>query len=234
MDYYLAEEPAGDVVITIMDSDGEAIRRYFSGSDERSSPAAEVGANRFEWNMQYPGVDLPLSAGALPDFESSDHSPPRRPVAPPGHYFARLTVDGQEFEQPFEILKDPSTTASDADLRAQFQLMLDIQKRVAEVTEVVMKIREFRTEVESRGEVDAILKDLEEIEGTLTIWMGSVAHPMMFGPPGIIQKLSRLSGAVISGDAKPTTAMYGVFDDLTRRFEEQRNRLNQLLDQSEG
>ena len=57
---------------------------------------------------------------------------------------------------------------------------------------------------------------------------------MMFGPPGIIQKLSRLSGAVVSGDAKPTIAMYGVFDDLTRRFEEQRNRLNQLLDQSEG
>ena len=121
--------------------------------------------------------------------------------------------------------------------------MLDIQNRVTDVTGMVMKIREFRAEVESRGEklpadsraeIDAILNDLEEIEGTVTIWMGSVAHPMMFGPPGIIQKLSRLSGAVVSGDAKPTAAMYGVFDDLTRRFEEQRNRLNQLLDQSEG
>jgi hypothetical protein len=190
--------------------------------------------------MQYPGVELPLSAGALPDFESSDHSPPRRPVAPPGLYTARLTVGGQEIEQPFEILKDPTATASDADLRAQFELMLDIQQRVTDVTGIVMKIREFRAEVESRGEelpedsraeIDAVLEDLEKIEGTLTIWMGSVAHPMMFGPPGIIQKLSRLSGAVISGDSKPTAAMYGVFDDLTRRFEEQRKRLNQLLDE---
>ena len=225
-----------------MNSDGEAIRRFSSGEDERSSPSADIGTNRFVWNMQYPGVDLPLSAGALPDFESSDHSPPRRPVAPPGHYFTRLTVAGQEFDKPFEILKDPSTTATDDDLRAQFELMLDIQQRVTDVSGIVMKIREFRAEVKNRGdglpedsraEVDTVLKELEEIEGTLTIWMGSVAHPMMFGPPGIIQKLSRLSGAVVSGESKPTAAMYGVFDDLTRRFEEQRNRLNQIMDQLE-
>ena len=243
IEYYLAEKPAGDVVLIIMDRNGEVIRRYSSGSEQRSSPPAETGMNRFVWDMQYPGIELPLSAGALPHFESSDHSPPRRPVAPPGHYIARLTVGGQDFDQPFEILKDPGVTASDADLRAQFELMLDIHKRVSDVTEVVMKVREFRAEVEARraelsvdsgNEVDTILQELEEIEGTLTIWMGSVAHPMMFGPPGLIQKLSRLSGAVVSGDAKPTASMYGVFADLTRRFEDQRNRLNQLIDQSEG
>ena len=243
IDYYLAEKPTAEVAITIVDGNSETIRRYSSKADEPGGPGANTGTNRFVWNMQYPGVELPLSAGALPDFESSDHSPPRRPVAPPGQYVARLGVDGQEFERPFQILKDPGTPASEADLQAQFDLMLDIQRRVSDVTEVVMKIREFRAEVVSRGDglpedsradVDAILEDLEEIEGTLTIWMGSVAHPMMFGPPGIIQKLSRLSGAVISGDAKPTAAMYGVFDDLTRRFEDESERLNQMLDQLES
>jgi photosystem II stability/assembly factor-like uncharacterized protein len=243
IDYYLEEEPVGGVDITIMDANGEVIQRYSSGAEERGSPAAEAGTNRFVWNLQYPGVELPLSAGALPDFESSDHSPPRRPVAPPGNYSARLNVGSQAFEQPFEIVKDPSVTASDADLRAQFELMLDIQNGVRDVTEILLKIREFRDNIKvtseelpgkARTEIDTILADLEEIEGTLTIWMGSVAHPMMFGPPGILQKLSRLSGAVISGDAKPTASMVSVFDDLTRRFEEQRDRLNQLMDRPEG
>jgi hypothetical protein len=161
-----------------------------------------------------------------------------QPVAPPGQYTVRLTVDGRNFEESFEILKDPGIAASVADLTAQFELMLDIRERVTDVTAVVMKIRELRAEIEGRrvdlpkgsaAEVDTALRELDGIEGTLTIWMGSVAHPMLFGPPGLIQKLSRLSGAVASDDAKPTASMYAVFADLTRRFEDQRVRLNQLM-----
>jgi hypothetical protein len=63
------------------------------------------------------------------------------------------------------------------------------------------------------------------------MWMGSEAHPMMFGTPALIQKLSRLSGAVISADAKPTAAMYAVFADLSERFELQRERLQQINNQ---
>jgi photosystem II stability/assembly factor-like uncharacterized protein len=243
IEYYLAEEPAGEVVLAILNSNGERIRRFSSQPDDGPNLPAASGTNRFVWNLQYPGIELPLSAGALPDFESSDHSPPRRPIAPPGQYAARLTVDGQKYEQPFKIVKDPGVSASHEELRAQFELMLDIHRRVSEVTDIVIKIRGFREDIkvnyedvsdDSRAEIDTVLQELEEIEGTLTIWMGSVAHPMMFGPPGIIQKLSRLSGAVVSGDAKPTASMYGVFDDLTSRFVEQRNRLNQIMDKSEG
>jgi hypothetical protein len=241
IDYYLAQEPAGDVTLTIMDWNGKTIRRYSSNGSNRPDLPAAAGMNRFVWDMRYPGIELPPSAGALPHFESSDHSPPTRPVAPPGRYTAKLTVDGQNLEKTFEILKDPGITASVADLRLQFELMLAINKRIEDVTEVVMKIREFRTEIEGRREnlskdsaadVDAVLRELESIEGTLTIWMGSVANPMLFGPPGLIQKLSRLSGAVISDDAKPTDSMYEVFEELSRRFEDERSRLNQLMDQS--
>jgi hypothetical protein len=86
----------------------------------------------------------------------------------------------------------------------------------------------------SAAEVDTVLQELDGLEGTLTIWMGSAAHPMLFGPPGLIQKLSRLSGAVASDDARPTASMYAVFEDLTRRFEEERNRLSQLMIQAES
>ena len=71
---------------------------------------------------------------------------------------------------------------------------------------------------------DGILEQLREIEGVLMIWMGSPAHPMMWGPPGLTEKLSTLSGAVGAADARPTASMYAVFEDLSERFEAQQDR----------
>ena len=239
IEYYLAQAPANEVMLTITDASGEIIQQFSSGSEENPNPPTKAGMNRFLWDMRYPGIQLPPSAGALTGFQSVDHSPPLPPIAPPGQYFVRLTVDGQAYEQPFEIRKDPRVKASDTDLRAQFELMVDIRDRVSEVADVVIKIRDVRGQLngrraelseKSRVEADRILEQLREIEGNLTIWMGSQAHPMMWGPLGLIEKLSRLSGAVVCADAKPTEPMYAVFEDLSKRFEVQRNRLNQVIE----
>jgi photosystem II stability/assembly factor-like uncharacterized protein len=232
VDYWLAGESTADVKLEFLDADSQVIRQY-SGQEL----AASAGMNRWAWDMRYPGVELPPSAGALPDFESSDHSPPSRPVAPPGSYRVRLTAGEQVLEQPFEIRRDPRTTASDADLVAQFELMVAINGRVTDVTETVLGVREIRADVIARraglDDPDAILRQLDDIEAELTIWMGTEEHPMMFGPPGLIQKLSRLSGAVISADQRPMPSMYAVFDDLSARLERRRVELRGLIDQLE-
>jgi photosystem II stability/assembly factor-like uncharacterized protein len=243
IDYYLARAAADEAALTILDSSGVMIQQYNTQRTVAERPSAMAGMNRFVWDMRYPGIELPASAGALPEFESSDHSPPSRPVAMPGQYTVRLTVDGKSFERPFEILKDPRISASNDDLQAQFELMLEIQSQVSAVADEVLRVRAVRAELEqrqaalpgtSREKIAGILEQLDDIEGTLTIWMGSGEHPMMFGPPGLIQKLSRLSGAVIAGDARPTASMVGVFEDLSERFEDQRRRMNQIVDQVAG
>ena len=53
---------------------------------------------------------------------------------------------------------------------------------------------------------------------------------MMWGPPGLTEKLSTLSGAVGAADVRPTEAMYAVFEDLSERLEVQRSRLNQIVE----
>jgi len=45
------------------------------------------------------------------------------------------------------------------------------------------------------------------------------------------EKLSSLSGAVGEAEAKPTKSMYAVFENLSERFEVQRNKLNQLIEE---
>ena len=59
-------------------------------------------------------------------------------------------MDGQAYEQPFEIRKDPRVKASDADLRAQFELMVDIRNRFSEVADTVLRIREVRAKLVGR------------------------------------------------------------------------------------
>jgi hypothetical protein len=135
---------------------------------------------------------------------------------------------------------DPRIKASDEDLKAQFDLMVDIRDLAAEVVDTLLRIREARRGVEdvrielqeeSSDEADAILKELRQIEGLLMVWAGSEAHPMMFSPPGLTEKLNSLSNAVSGGDARPTASMYAVFEDLQNSFEIQQNRLNDLVQQ---
>ncbi len=242
-DYYLANASAGTVTITITETDGTEIKTY--SSDAEDGPSTDAGMHRFEWNMKYPGTVMPPPNGALDGFMSVDYSPPTSPVAPPGQYKVRLNVGDSdseiefEIEKSFEIRKDSRITATDDDLRAQFDLMVDIRDRFTEVSNTVLRIRDLRASViEGQASLDAdaavatesTLAELRGIEGTLMIWMGSPEHPMMWSSPGLTEKLSSLSGAVNSGDARPTTSMLAVFDELTQRFETQRTRFNQIVD----
>ena len=98
---------------------------------------------------------------------------------------------------------------------------------IGDTHEILARITEHRAGL---AEAETALRQLDDIEGILTMWMGSEAHPMMFGPPALIQKLSRLSGAVNAADARPTASMYAVFADVSERFEIQSVRLKQVID----
>ena len=238
IEYHLDQPPTSEVTLTITDAGGEIIQEFSSGSQEGPKPPTGAGMNRFLWDMRYPGIELPASAGALAAFQSVDASRPAQPVATPGRYFVRLTVDGRAHQQPFEIRLDPRVNASDADLRAQFDLMVELSDRLSQVVDTVIRIREVRAEVsetelleDSKEKASGILEQLREIEGVLTIWMGSPDHPMMWGAPGLIQKMSSLLGYISAADAKPTQSMVAVFEDLSERFEVQRNRLNHVVEE---
>ena len=114
--------------------------------------------------------------------------------------------------------------------------MVRIRDRIPELTAVVIRIRAVRAQVEGRrgAKAESVLEQLRDIEGTLMIWMGSESHPMMWGPPGLMEKFSTLSGAVGTADARPTASMYALFEDLSERLEVQRNRLNKLVTDEVG
>jgi hypothetical protein len=60
----------------------------------------------------------------------------------------RLTVDGQTFTQPLQILKDPRVAATDADLAASVKLQLRIRDDITAASDMVNNIEIMRRQLE--------------------------------------------------------------------------------------
>jgi photosystem II stability/assembly factor-like uncharacterized protein len=235
IEYYLAEAPTGEATLTIVDAAGEEIQRFSTQQENGGEMPADAGMNRFLWDMRYPSAREAPSSGPLTGFEASQPVPP---VAPPGRYAVHLTVGEQIYEQPFEIRRDPRVLASDADLQAQFELMLQIRDRASEVADALHALGDARSQLEehaaaltgdAQARANEVKEELRTIEGQLTRLIGS--HDMELGPKGLINKLGRLSGAVVGADARPTQSMYAVFEDLSVRIAEQLRLLDEVIQQ---
>src|SRR5690242_16841288 len=102
--------------------------------------------------MRYPGArEIP----APPGFVSAEYPRAQAPLAAPGRYTARLSVGGQQYERSFEIKRDLRLTATDGDLRAQFDLVVKIRNCQSDVTDAVDRLRKKREQMGGRNGADA-------------------------------------------------------------------------------
>jgi hypothetical protein len=134
------------------------------------APPITAGLNRFVWDGRYPGsttFDCMIIWSASPEVG---------PLAPPGTYRVRLSANGVSQTQALQWRRDPRMTATEADLRRQWELGLRIRDRVTEANEAVIRIREVRAGITDRlakandpglkAESDRLLPTLQEIEAS--------------------------------------------------------------------
>jgi photosystem II stability/assembly factor-like uncharacterized protein len=150
IDYALAENVAGPVVLEIRDAQHRVLRRIASTdtphvdapSDvdypaywiaQPKVPEATPGMHRFVWDFRVAHADGPLAA--------------------PGSYEVALVTGGKTLTRPLRITRDPRVKASDADLVAQMQLATaidDALARVGKTREALrVKLHELESDVES-------------------------------------------------------------------------------------
>ena len=70
------------------------------------------------------------------------------PIAAPGSYQVRLTVDGRSYTQPFEVVKDPKIKTSDAVLRDSTALQVQIADAISETSDMVNAMEKWRKQIE--------------------------------------------------------------------------------------
>jgi photosystem II stability/assembly factor-like uncharacterized protein len=254
--YFLSKKPAGDITLTFLEPDGHEIRTFSSKdleaeakSDEEKAEARknkqpripkEEGLNRWEWNLRYPdGTKLENDDIANEMMEDGI----RGPKVPPGTYVVRLKVGDETYEQQFEVRKDPRVEASDADLRAQFELQLAVHQRLSETHAAVNSIRAVRKQAEdwiarSRGRASAesvqkaaqaVVDRIKPIEDELIQTQAHSRGDTLNFPVKLNGKLAALKSNIGSADAAPTAAARQVYDDLSRRVQTQLDQLSEVL-----
>jgi hypothetical protein len=250
IDYYLAKTPS-KLTIEILDGSGKLIRSFTGAAEKEKKdgeevaededepkaapkPAIKPGLNRYSWDMHYPGFTE--FKGMI--FWAARN---RGPLALPGRYKVRLTVDGQVREQPAEIRLDPRVgNVPMADLSKRFELASQIQAKVSQANDAVLLIRGIRSQIAVvlkqtgdagvRRSADELERKLAAIEGRIyQVRIQSRQDPLNY-PIMLNNKLAALASVVEDGEAAPTAQDYTIFADLSRRLDQELESLNQLLE----
>ena len=190
------------------------------------------GLNSVSWDLRYPGATsfpgMILWGGGIAG-----------PAAPPGTYQVRMTVDGQAQAQQLVVKRHPLFTATDADLREQFDLAIRIRDKVSEANDAVIRIRDIKAQVAERTQKspDARLKAAGEAlisrlstmeEAIYQVRNQSGQDPLNF-PIRINNRLASLLTVVNRGDGKPVGNAVPIFDGLVRDLKVQTDRLASVL-----
>ncbi|MFL6786317.1 MAG: VPS10 domain-containing protein [Sphingomicrobium sp.] len=250
IDYYLPKTPA-KLTIDILDSSGKVIRSFQGAAEKEKKegeeadadddfgpkpvpkPSIKPGLNRYTWDMHYPGFTefkgMVFWAGRN-----------RGPLALPGQYQVRLTVDGQAQLQPAEIRLDPRVKGvTQADLQKRFDLASRIDQKVSQANDAVLLIRGIRSQIDAtlkktsdpavRAAAEQLGQRLAAIEGRIyQVQNRSSQDPLNF-PIMLNNKLAALAAVVEEGESAPTEQSYAVFADLSARLDRELSGLDQLL-----
>jgi photosystem II stability/assembly factor-like uncharacterized protein len=196
----------------------------------------KAGMNQFGWNMRYPDAarfdGMIMWAGSVTG-----------PMAPPGAYSVRMTAGGVTQTHPFRLKKDPRSDATDADVLAQFNMLLAIRDRTTDANMAVRTVRNMRWQVADRA---------PKLTGQPSIEFQSLANDMMAELSGAEQEvyqtknqssqdplnypiklnnqIAALSGTVSSGDYRPTQQAREAFSMLSGKLEVQLVTIKRSLD----
>ena len=243
IDYFLKSAPKDGATLEILDTKGKVVRKYSSKkAAEGASPdeeefgvsrpgetlPAEMGLNRFVWNMR--GEAPARVPGAV-----SWGGRPTGALVLPGTYQIRLTVADKTFTASAEINKDPRVAVSAADLEKQYELTVRIWNRVNAGHEAVNQIRSVRGQLDALRKrlnadtnakpvldaSEALKKKLDAVEEKIIQPKSKSGEDPLNYPIQVVDQLMALQGTVESADTAPTAQSFTVYDELNMKLETQ-------------
>ncbi len=254
--FVLLEDPKGEVTIDVLDSDGRLVRRLSSAIEAPYTPPehpdwnpateaepefeAAAGTNRASWDLEWDEAKWPSDAR----FDTGTPRP--GPLAAPGEYTLRLTVDGRSTTRPLRVDADPRSSASVADIEAQVAFALEIRAQLERITAMVETIRGLRSQLEDRnkrladdpraGELvksgEALIAGLSALEEAIHNPNAEVDYDVLGGRHGGAKLWSRLSWLFNSArehDGPPTQGMTEAGAELATELAQQASALDALL-----
>ncbi len=256
----LTAAPAGPVKMDILDSTGRVARTQ--------QVPVRSGLNRITWDLRYdPPVLVALKTTPQqnphiwdePRFSGRDTRTITHwgvgagtaiPIAAPGKYTVKFTVDGREMSQPFTIIKDPAISAPDADLVESTKMQVQIRDDITATSEAVNRMEVIRKQIEDllkansgKDELEKPLMDLNKqimtVELQLVTKSDMLSDDKYFPEAyAVYMNLLWLGGAVGTGASdeaggaewKPRDAAYEILANLEKQLADAKVGLAGILD----
>jgi len=225
--------------------------------EEEGAPTCGVkpGINRVWWNLRGErATEIKLRTPPLysPDVPLGKDGW-RRPsqvsrialLVPPGTYTVTLTVGSDKSSEKINVLKDPHSTGTEDDIRAQLQLVTALRDEMNALADSVNQVESIRAQIAalekqlgSSDESNAIRKAADELSEKLVAAEGKVIQLKGTGrgqddaryTPMLLQKISYLANEVASSsDFPPTTQQTAVQRELEQQGDESLQEMQQVV-----
>jgi len=225
IDFHLATA-VGAVALEIRDARGRLVRRFSSADTvpvdsglnipdywirppQRLSTAA--GMHRFVWDLHYPAPpalthNYPISAIYMDTWRE-----PRGPVALPGRYELRLTVDGRTITQPLTIRMDPRVRTTAVALARQFAVAGRLAASMRRNYDALQAMHALRAQIRA-----PLADSLAALERPLLRLNGDLA--------GLLDLIDGVDAAPTTQAARAVTTLEGKLAELLGRWNAIRRR----------
>jgi hypothetical protein len=244
----LGSEPDTAVTLEILNGLGKTVRTI-------EDVSADPGINRVWWDLKFDPtepVKMRTSPRYAPWVTLGDSGWRAAPdvgrisvMAPPGNYTVRLTVGEQHYTQPIQVVKDPNSRGTEAEIVAQTEILHELHDNLNSVVSMINSVELVRSQLlalkrtltahEDGETVIAAASDLDEklldFEQNLTNLkhtgrgQDTIRWPIMLGG-----QLRYLAGRIAESDFAPTQPMLDVHEVLTTELRAHERRFEELID----
>jgi photosystem II stability/assembly factor-like uncharacterized protein len=244
INYYLKSD-ASEVTLEIFDNQQRLMRRYSSKDEpekinENQLPyptywlrpprilPTKAGMQRWVWNLRYPPPEgfprtFPISA-----IYRDTPSQPEGPLASPGEYTVRLTVNGKSHTQPLTLKMDPRVKTPPAGIAKMFEISIRCYEGIAKTRAAQAEIRKLRDQLRAlkekagQGTVGSAIAALDQKAAGIEGAAGG-AGPRGGGGSGLARLASdflSVMNLVEGADATPTTQAVAASEALQKSLTE--------------
>ena len=213
----------GGITIRVLNDRGDVVRtaRSTDPSGWGSTFPVGAGVHRVEWDLRVES-GTELKGNMISAYWGGSTVGPK---VPPGVYRVVVETEDRTASAPFEVRKDPRfTSVSEADLKAQYELLLAIRDKLTEIHEAIGasqavrdSLRTYARRLAEAGEealaerASALSERILEIESELYEPRARGGADAFNYPPKVNSKIASLESTVSYGDARPPRQTYEVF-----------------------
>jgi photosystem II stability/assembly factor-like uncharacterized protein len=232
LEYYLPRDARHPVSLEIFDAHGDLVRRF--RSDDLPQPGEQElareliprywielprtlsshhGLHRWVWDLRYAA---PVSVTRGYPISAVPHATPQGPQGPlalPGHYVVRLTIDGRRLEAPLTVEPDPRVRLAAGALEQQLHLARELAALLSESSQAVLTAQSLQAQLRALGSGGAATEAVHAYQARLSDLLGSKEgqsseseSPSKATLVSLQADVATLYGEATRGDAAPTAA----------------------------